>query len=177
MTAAAQPASLPEAVDERTALLGGVRDSAPEYLEYDPNQPAVPGYSVESYHPRGPFIAGSITFGVGYGLSLLGAATGSSDKDFNANWLFLPVLGPFIGMATQHETCTLETTPTKCGHDSGTLIVLGALGTMQVVGAGLFTWGLTWHRLRQKRVGTAELTVVPVRLGARAYGLAATGVF
>jgi hypothetical protein len=151
-------------------------DTRPDTLEYDPNRPVVPGDAVERYHPRGYFIAGSITFGVGYGLGLL-AALGSSDHDFEAKWLLLPIAGPFIGMATQHDTCEFDTTPTHCQKARSTLVVLGTLGTMQLVGAGLFTLGLTQSRLRQVRVDTPHLSVAPVVLGRRSYGLGATGTF
>jgi hypothetical protein len=152
-------------------------ETRPDTLEYDPNRPVVPGYAVERYHPRGYFIAGSITFGVGYGLGVLAVAA-DTEKDFDAGWLLLPIAGPFIGMATQRETCEMGVTPpTNCGRATSTIVVLAALGTMQVVGAGLFTLGLTQSRLRQVRADRPQLTLAPIPLGRRGCGLGAAGTF
>jgi hypothetical protein len=175
LAAPAEPSPVP--VTTESTAPEPIPDERPEYLPYAPHDPVPPGYRVQRYYPRGFLIAGSITFGVGYGLGLLAVASTSSDKDFNAYWLILPVTGPFIGMATQRDTCTFDTTPTNCGRDTGTLVVLAVLGSLQVVGATLFTVGLTQRRERLVRVDGPQMTLAPVPMGRAGYGLAATGTF
>lgn len=155
--------------------------SRPRYLEYQPGNPRPHGYALESYVPKGYIIAGSITFGVGYGLGFLAALSNQRDKDFNANWLFLPVAGPFIGLATQHETCNdyygPDRAPSQCGRNSRTTMSLVALGTMQIVGAGLFTYGLTHRRQRLVRQDSQHISITPVQWGRTGGGLAVAGTF
>ncbi len=152
------------------------RDARPKYLNYDPSQPIPSGYKLQTYIPRGYIIGGSITFGVAYGLGLISATT-SQDKDFQAHWLLLPVLGPFIGMTTQHETCARGTVPLHCGRDPDTLVVLAILGGMQTVGAGLFVYGVTHPRQRLLRIDYPNFVLAPAAVGLGGYGLAAAGMF
>ncbi len=148
----------------------------PKYLNYDPAKPISAGYKLQTYIPRGYIIGGSITFGVAYGLGLISALS-SQDKDFQAHWLLLPVLGPFIGMTTQHDTCTRGTVPPHCGRDPDTLVTLALFGGMQIVGAGLFTYGVTHPRQRLLRVDYPNFVVAPSAVGLFGYGFAATGMF
>jgi hypothetical protein len=151
-------------------------DNRPKYLSYNPAEPILPGYKLQRYVPRGYIIGGSITFGVAYGLGFISATT-SQDKDFQAHWLFLPVLGPFIGMTTQHDTCPRNMVPSHCGRDTTTLVVLAILGGMQTLGAGLFTYGLTHPRRRLVRIEYPNFVLAPGAVGLGGYGLAATGIF
>lgn len=147
----------------------------PNYLQYDPNQPVPAGYRVQRYYQTGYLLGGALLLGFGYGLSFV--ASNDSDKDFAVNWLRVPVVGPFIAMTTQHQTCTLGPTPPDCGRNSGTLVALAALGGMQALGAGLYMYCLTHSRQRLVRLYSPQATVVPIALGDGGYGLAATGFF
>lgn len=151
-------------------------DPRPRYLPYNPNEPIVSGYGLQTYYPRGYLIAGSITFGVGYGLGFMSAFT-EQGNDFNAHWLLAPVVGPFIAMTTQSDTCVRGTIPPVCERHAATIVVLAVLGGMQVVGASLFTYGLTHPRQRLMRVDAPRVTVAPIPMGRGGYGLAAMGTF
>ena len=148
----------------------------PKYLNYDSAKPIPSGYKLQTYIPRGYIIGGSITFGVAYGLGLISALS-SQDKDFQAHWLLLPVLGPFIGMATQHDTCTRGTVPPVCQRDPDTLVTLAIFGGMQIVGAGLFMYGVTHPRQRLLRTDHPSFVVAPGPVGLGGYGFAAKGIF
>ena len=152
-------------------------DTRPLVLDYTQGEPIPNGYVLQRYTPKGYIIAGSITFGVGYGLGFLAATSNTRDKDFNSNWLFLPVLGPFIGLTTQHQTCSYGTPPADCGRNDGTIVALLALGGLQIVGASLFTYGVTHPRVRLVRQTYPQWVLAPAQLARGAYGLAATGAF
>lgn len=176
------PSSAPQNYPAQPGMTGDDSDDhsenaaiPPKYLEYDPSQPVPAGYRVQRYYQTGYLLGGALLLGFGYGLCFV--ASNDSDKDFAVNWLRVPVVGPFIAMTTQHRTCTLGPTPPDCGRDSTTLVVLAALGGMQALGVGLYTYGLTHRRQRLVRLGTPQATVVPIALGDGGYGLAATGFF
>ena len=134
------------------------------------------GYRLHTYFPSGYIIAGSITFGVSYLLGI-GAATSAKGNDFNANWMILPVVGPFIAMSTQHDVCLSGETPPACHRHPATTVVLAILGGMQAVGATLFTYGMTHPRQHLVRVERPQMTVAPVPMGSAGFGLAAAGTF
>lgn len=69
----------------------------PAHLPYVEGAPVPAGYHVNTRMRSGFLIAGSITFGVMYGVSVLGAADSRSSE---AKWLYLPVAGPVIYGAT-----------------------------------------------------------------------------
>ena len=152
-------------------------DLRPETLGYTPGAAIPDGYRLQTYLPRGYIIGGSITFGIGAALGL-GSALSSQDKDFQSNWLFLPVLGPFVAMLTVHETCTRgETGPIDCRRSDATFNFLAVIGTMQAVGAALFTWGLTHPKQRLVRIEKPALTFTLAPMGHAGCGLAAAGTF
>ncbi|MEJ7729317.1 MAG: hypothetical protein WKG00_08880 [Polyangiaceae bacterium] len=75
----------------------------PRTLPYDEGQAIPPGYHVEERARRGLVIAGTVTFGSAYLISILGASSAvasddSSSDDFAP--LFIPVAGPFITLGT-----------------------------------------------------------------------------
>jgi hypothetical protein len=169
-TKAAPQLAWPDSGDE-------LADDRPETLGYTPGAAIPDGYRLQTYLPRGYIIGGSITFGVGAALGL-GSALSSHDKDFQSNWLFLPVLGPFVAMLTVHETCTPGVTgPIDCRRSDATFNFLAVIGTMQAVGATLFTWGLTHPKQRLVRIEKPELTFTLAPMGRSGYGLATAGTF
>ena len=144
-------------------------------VPYDPGPPIQPGYELSSRYRRGPVIAGSITFGVSYGLGAI-VALGDKDTDFERHWLLLPVFGPFIGMATQNKTC-LRGAPEACNHNAGTIAVLAMLGVLQITGAGLFAYGELDRQSVLVRKDTFSLRLAPATLGHAGQGIAAFGEF
>ncbi len=74
-------------------------------LPYEDGDPIPQGFTVRSRANKSLVIAGSITFGVPYILSVLTAGTTlSADASNGAEFapLFVPVLGPFITIGTAH---------------------------------------------------------------------------
>jgi hypothetical protein len=160
-----------------TEPAGDVAQSdAPEILAYDPTRPIPEGYVLRHRARRGLLISGSIVFGVGYGLSFLGAVS-PADKDIDGGWLLVPVVGPLIAMTTQHKTCVLKAQTPHCERSESTTIVLGMLAAMQVVGASLFTLGVAVPRQRLERKTATTLSIGPTAIGHAGYGLAALGQF
>ncbi len=147
----------------------------PDVLPYDPGQPIPQGYELQNHIRLGFVIAGAITGGIGYTLS---AAVGLSDveTDFQRRWLLLPVLGPFIGMATIKETCSRDA-PTLCSKSTSTVDALAFLGTMQLVGGALFAYGELSRTPRLVLKQEYALRVVPTSMGQSGYGLAAIGTW
>jgi hypothetical protein len=151
-------------------------EELPETLDYDSTRPIPEGYVLRQRPRRGLLVSGSIVFGVGYGLSVLGAAS-PGDKDIDGGWLLVPVVGPLIALTTQHKTCVIEPQAAHCERSQSTVIVLGMLTTMQVVGASLFTWGVAVPRRRLERKAATTLSIGPTTLGRSGYGMAAFGQF
>jgi hypothetical protein len=75
-------------------------------LPYEDGDPIPQGFSVRSRANRSLIIAGSITFGAPYIISVLVAATVvSADQNNGGQFapLFAPVVGPFITIGTAHS--------------------------------------------------------------------------
>ncbi len=69
----------------------------PARMKYSEGDPIPPGYRVESRTRTGLVIGGSIMFGLLYGFTAFGA---SESTDPDTNWLYAPVIGPFIYAST-----------------------------------------------------------------------------
>ncbi len=75
-------------------------------LPYEDGDPIPQGFTVRSRANKSLVIAGSITFGTTYLISLLTAATTlSTDSSGGGEFapLFVPVIGPFISIGTAHS--------------------------------------------------------------------------
>jgi hypothetical protein len=117
---------------------------------------------VESGVRRGPVIAGTLMFGITYGLQVL--VTAGNDFEEETDWLLVPVLGSWVYMS---EVCDR-------GSDDGcTLLALH--GLTQTAGAALLIYGLA---STQKRYVRDEVSVrlAPARFGS-GYGFSANGRF
>ena len=153
------------------------REPPPDVLPYDPSRPIPPGYELQNQLRVGYVISGSIVGGIGYGLSAVVALSGNP-TDFQRGWLMVPVLGPFISMATQTETCERGyPVPEQCGKNSGTVLGLAILGTMQVVGGALFAYGELSRKPRLVLKQEFSLHLTPGAIGQGGYGLTAFGAF
>lgn len=110
----------------------------------------------------------------------LGVAIASGDDfDNHSGWLLVPVVGPWLLLATREDRCprggsTIDNN-VDCDSDRGirTLLVLDAL--MQTTGAVLFTWGMTSKTRRYVR-NDLSLTIAPTQVSS-GYGLGAFGSF
>jgi hypothetical protein len=78
----------------------------PRTLPYDEGQAVPPGYHVEERARRGLVIAGTVTFGSAYLISILGASSAVASDDNSSDDfapLFIPVAGPFITLGTAED--------------------------------------------------------------------------
>jgi hypothetical protein len=138
----------------------------PRQLPYDEGQPVPPGYRVEERARKGLVIAGTVTFGSAYLLSILGAATAASDGGNEGEGfipLFIPVAGPFITLGTMDDDASAATP----------LFILD--GIAQVGGVALLIGGLAASEtillrndVRADRRRPAVDPMPELRIGARA---------
>jgi len=143
--------------------------SGPEEIEdYDFSRPIPHGYTVVKRKRLGMLIGGGVTFGVSYGYALLFAAAGQDEASYDGGTnelaaLAIPVAGPFLQMA-QTDSATLR-------------LVLGGLGTAQIIGAVMLYKGLTTKKsvlVRNDLVGNMTLTPM---VGDGATGMLVSGRF
>jgi hypothetical protein len=137
----------------------------PATLPYEEGENIPPGYELKTRPVRSMVIAGSITFGAPYLISLLTGATelaaqGSDGTKFAP--MFAPIVGPFITIGTAKS------------DGAGTLwLVLD--GVAQTAGAVMLVYGLVADEKYLKRAtqpGTAELLTHPtVMVGPRSAAL------
>ena len=120
-------------------------NNGPRYMRYEEGQPIPPGYQLEQRMYGGMVIPGAVLFGVFYSIGALIAA--SSDPPRDANWLVLPVAGPWI---------MLSSTSDGVGR-----FFLISDGLVQAASVALLVFGI---RGRQVLVRTdlASLTVTPM---------------
>jgi hypothetical protein len=114
----------------------------PAVLRYDPAAPPPPGYHLEENPRKGLILAGALTFGVPY---LISMTVGGASRHEADRWLLLPVVGP-VG--------TLTYGTRQCDRDRGLecaaniLIVVGLAFDLaaQTAGAILFTMGYVYPK-------------------------------
>lgn len=150
--------------------------SGPPSLAYEEGKPGPNGYHVESQPRRGLVIAGATTFGSAYLITLLAASAIADDAD---DWdssdddddeskalpLFIPVLGPFIGIAT------LDAGPVGSGW-----LVLD--GLTQGAGVAMLIAGLAYPNKRWIRNDLGlEWRLAPVKAGRDGVGMGLAGRF
>lgn len=147
-------------------------------LPYEEGDPIPPGYRVVKQIRRGLVIAGSITTGVPWALGV--AAASSEDFKDNTGLLLIPVLGPWILLATdtaRDQDCTTAGSTSVCTDSKSALRgVLVFDGLVQTAGATMFFAGMLIPRLRLVRRDVV-VSVVPTTLGHGDYGLSAVGRF
>jgi hypothetical protein len=140
--------------------------------EYRCGDPVPRGYHVETGPRTGMVIGGGIVLGIGHFGAIMGAAESGFDESY---WgLALPVLGPWIFMATHEDGCGGRLWG-QCMIDSYALLVLD--GVIQATGATLLVVGLSARTAHLVPDKTAPVTISPIRLGRSAYGLAVAGAF
>jgi hypothetical protein len=157
-------------------------------MRYVEGRPIPPGYHVETRAKKGLVISGSIIFGVPYLLSMSVAASSRYPPD---RWLYAPVVGPFVNLATRSDSCNPNGTngtnaSFDCTDDSGVRFFLMMDGLMQVAGATMFVLGLalpTTLLVRDdapyvgKKGNQFAWTVQPYTVGRSGYGLGVLGSF
>jgi len=160
----------------------------PVEMRYVEGRPIPPGYHIETRAKKGLVISGSIIFGVPYLLSMSVAASSRYPPD---HWLYAPVIGPFVNLATRSDSCNPNGTngtnaSFDCNDDSGVRFFLMMDGLMQVAGATMFVLGLalpTTLLVRDdapyvgKKGNQFAWTVQPYTVGRSGYGLGVLGSF
>jgi hypothetical protein len=154
---------------------------APDSIPYD-GGPVPPGYHVEERARRGMLIAGPIVMGVPY---LLGLTIASSENFPNStSWLALPVLGPWLTLASRHRSDSCSNDFNSCsdgsldsGIDSTTRTFLVLDGVMQTAGAVMFIYGLASPRKVIARNFIGSLQWSPSQFGRTGYGGVLAGSF
>ena len=137
---------------------------APKQLDYEEGQPVPPGYHLKEKVRPGPVIAGSVTFGVLWMVSVFTSAIGSALGDDDVRDLWIPVVGPFITIARVDNN---RSTPT-----------LALDGAGQAIGVGLLVWGITSPRtvLLRNDIAGVEVHVTPM-LTSKSGGFGLGGMF
>ena len=131
----------------------------PAELPYNEGSPIPRGYALQEYHPRGLIIAGAVTLGVLYTISLV-VATGNDDT--GNGWLAVPVVGPFGWLATHKSSnCGNASYPCTSSSDSNdnATMILDGLG--QVAGAAMLVAGLAITRKHLVLVDQQGIMVAP----------------
>lgn len=142
---------------------------------YEEGEPIPPGYVVEKRIRRGPVVAGSIVFGTAYLLGLLVAS--ADDYSNETGWLIVPVLGPWLTLATRNDGCSNDfSSQDYCSNDDdGVRTLLTLDGLTQATGAVLFIWGVA-SRTKWLVPQDQAFRLAPARLGS-GYGLVTSGQF
>jgi len=123
---------------------------APKQLDYEEGQPVPAGYHLKEKVRPGPVIAGSVTFGVLWLVSVFASTIGSALGDEDVRDLWIPVVGPFITIARVDNS---RSTPS-----------LAIDGAGQAIGIGLLVWGITSPRtvLLRNDIAGIELHATPM---------------
>lgn len=134
----------------------GANLAPPLTLPYDEGQTVPNGYQIKSRAVRSLVVAGSVTFGSTYLVSLLTASTvlaGSPSDGKQLTPLFAPVVGPFIAVGTAHSS------------GAGTLLLV-LDGLAQTGGAAMLIVGLAAEEKYLQRSAAARLPEVRVGPGS-----------
>jgi hypothetical protein len=131
----------------------------------------------EFIRPNVPLLtAGGLTFLGSYVPSFIVAASSDHDGD---KWLYLPVAGPFIDLASRG--CDNDIQTGTCGTTAWERGALIASGAVQAVGAAMIVGSFFTPSRKVVTTGAVDkprlLQITPVTLGSRAPGLMAVGTF
>lgn len=155
---------------QRTYVPQSVALSGPHEMDWEEGAPVPDGYHPATRVRKGPIIAGSVTFGALYLLSVLTAATaqdianssGGSRSNPDAA-LYVPGVGPFIQMFN---------TSSAVGD-----VILAIDGLGQCAGIALLTYGITSPKHVVVRNDLATVRLVPVVAGQGSVGMGLAGTF
>jgi hypothetical protein len=147
---------------------------APRELPYYDGEPAPQGYQLVERPRRGLVIAGALALGIPYAISVSVAAGGQYNS--TTGWLLIPVVGPWI-TAARIEDDHCDDTTGSCGNAQGERGLAAFDGIAQAAGAAMLVVGMTVPKRLWVRDTTAELSVLPARIGRDGYGLVGVGRF
>jgi hypothetical protein len=137
------PSPLPPVASGGAPSNGYPAAARPLVIRYDPGAPPPPGYHLEENPRKALIVAGALTFGVPYLISLTigGASRYEADR-----WLLLPVVGPVGTLTYGTRGCDRDVDALKC--TGNILIVVGLAFDLaaQTAGAILFTMGYVFPK-------------------------------
>jgi hypothetical protein len=186
------PPAPPPPAPEHAQAAQSEAPQLPAEMRYVEGRNIPPGYHLETRARRGLVITGPILFGIPYTFSLSSAASSAYSPD---RWLYMPVLGPFIDLASRGDRCTrsgqnfsspgVTFTTDSCNDDGAARFFLMMDGIIQTAGATMLILGLALPQHVMVRDNapfssdgwTFAWTVRPQRLGRSAYGLGIDGTF
>jgi hypothetical protein len=129
---------------------------------------------------KGLILAGALTFGVPYLISLTVGGASSYQPD---RWLLVPVLGPVGPLTHGMRGCDRDTDPSRC--TANILIVVGLAFDLaaQIAGATLFTMGYAlpkkqWvsdYDVAERAAPAVTWSILPAIDGAGRLGVLLTG--
>jgi hypothetical protein len=158
-------------------------------MRYVEGRPIPAGYHLETRVRKGLVVSGPIIFGIPYLLSISVAASSKYEPD---RWLYAPVVGPFVNLATRSDDCNPNistsgsTSTVVCSGESGARFFLMMDGVMQTAGATMLILGLALQQqllvrddapYTGKKGSQFAWTVGPYAMGRSAYGLGVAGMF
>jgi hypothetical protein len=149
----------------------------PPELAYTEGQAVPPGYRIVERSRKGLIIAGLVTTGVAWSFSVTAAV--SADYEDNSGFLLLPVLGPWLMLATggaDDPPCSNDGDVEFCSSNAGLRGVLVLDGLVQTAGAVMFVLGVANPVKRLVREDVS-LHVVPMKVGRDGSGLGVVGTF
>lgn len=148
----------------------------PKKIAYEEGAPVPAGYHVEERVRLGPVIGGAIVGGIGYTIVGLPVLAAWDEIDNSTRALAVPVLGPWITLAT-YDRC--DRNEDSWCFDSLINMLLVLDGAMQATGAILLTYGLTSKKNYLIRndvaVGPRITRFGPTSFGANSLGLTVGG--
>jgi hypothetical protein len=164
-----------------TLLLGLPRLAGAQTAPSEDEEPPA-GYHVETKARNGLIIAGSIVFGAMYSLGL---ASGSNmDSSAQPGYLIIPVLGPWIALATlgsyDEAACDRQVSSGKiCPPKDGATKAYTIFGLGQLAGIALFTAAFAFPstHLVPDSLAKNELMLAPMYSGNGLSGLSLAGRF
>ena len=121
----------------------------PARLKYRDGEPVPMGYHVEKGPRTGLIIAGSITFGVLYGLAVLVASDSHSTDEAKAMWV--PCVGPFIAAASLKDQ-----------NSGGAAMFLVLWGLGETAGVAMLIGGILGTKTELVRNDLARVHVFPI---------------
>ena len=136
--------------------------------DYEEGEPVPPGYHPETRVRTGLVVAGAVTFGIMYVFSVLAGAIINDASEYGSkhdrgDFLFAPVLGPFLQMS-------------KTDSSSGN-VTLAIDGIAQAAGATMLIVGITSPRTVLVRNDLGEIRISPMKVGEKGTGLGLVGTF
>lgn len=150
-------------------------------LRYQPGDLPPAGYHFESNPRKGLIVAGALTFGVPYVVSVTIAGVSSNEAD---RWLFVPVTGPIGALARGNHGCS-DDSSAECAGDVLAVVGLAFDLAAQTAGVLLFTMAYVFPKkewvsdfeVGQRATPAVAWFVRPRVDGAGRVGLTVTGTF